>query len=56
MVSVTRAVADSILTLGINMSLRLYIEDPEHHFISCVSHHPTSLGIYSPRDVTAQLK
>jgi hypothetical protein len=40
----------------IDMALRLYIEDPEHHFVARVSHHPTRLWIYSTRDMAAQFQ
>jgi hypothetical protein len=41
---------------NIGMALRLYIEDPKHHFITRMSDHPTRLRIYSTRDMAAEFE
>ena len=54
-VSVNRAVADSILLFDRGIALTLYIEDSKYHFIS--REPPCShLRIYSARDMAAQVR
>jgi hypothetical protein len=55
-VSVSRAVADSMLMAVSSVLLRLNIEDPQHDFIACMRDHPAGLRIYSTGDVAAEFK
>src|SRR5690242_13159121 len=55
-VPVSRAVADSNPLHEVCSALRFDVEDPEHHFISCVSNHPTGLRIYFTGNMTAQFE
>ncbi|HEY6521811.1 MAG TPA: hypothetical protein VIZ19_20930 [Roseiarcus sp.] len=55
-VSVSRAVADSMLMAVSSVLLRLNIEDPQHDFVARMSDHPAGLRIYSTRDMAAQFK
>jgi hypothetical protein len=55
-VSVSRAVADSMLMAVSSVLLRFNIEDPQHDFVARMSDHPARLGVYSTRDVAAEFK
>jgi hypothetical protein len=55
-VSVSRAVADSMLMAVSSVLLRLNIEDSQHDFIARMSDHPARLRIYSTRDMAAEFK